>query len=79
MLHQIYGIHGNVGITPIVEKRNTLVPLRFLADQLGAKLSLNAKTGDITLGFAIRQGILYFVEKFVILYRLNLINGGSFR
>lgn len=39
----------NSGVAPFVEKGSTLVPLRFLADQVGAKMSFNAKTGDITI------------------------------
>lgn len=40
---------SNPQIKPFVEKGVTMVPLRFMSDRLGAKLTIDAKTGTITL------------------------------
>ncbi|RXZ80930.1 DUF5050 domain-containing protein [Paenibacillaceae bacterium] len=39
----------NKEIAPFAEKGNTFVPLRFISEKLGGKLSWNAKTQEITI------------------------------
>ncbi|WP_159081732.1 stalk domain-containing protein [Paenibacillus sp. CAA11] len=57
-------------IVPIADKGNTLIPLRFVADQLGGSLTYNAKSKEITIKAGgntartkVGDSVLYINEK----------------
>lgn len=77
---------ANPEITPFVDHGNTFVPLRFLSDKLGAQLSFNAKTGEITITANGRTGktrvgdtALYINnQKIVMSTAAKVVNGTTY-
>lgn len=77
---------ANPEITPFVDQGNTFVPLRFLSDKLGAQLSFNSKTGEITITVNGRTGktrvgdtALYINnQKIVMSTTAKVVNGTTY-